>query len=83
MIPDTDHNNENMMLLPDDLFFNFLNVTLQEHVLKLGQVDDFLRTFSLTDPPFGSPDDWKLEQVDGLNTLFYMGRNYVPDNLTL
>ena len=78
-----DHNNENMMLLPDNLFLNLLDVTLQECVLNLGQVDDFLKTFSSTDPPFGSPDDWKLELVYGLNTLFYKDRNYVPDDLAL
>ena len=72
-----------MTLLSDNLFLNLLDVTLQEQVLNLGQVDDFLKTFSPTDPPFGSPDDWKMELVDGLNTLFYRDRNCVPDDLTL
>ena len=27
--------------------------------------------------------NWKLEMVNGLNTLFYRDRNYVPDDLTL
>ena len=83
LIPEVDHDNENIMLLPDNLFLNLLDVTLQECVLSLGQVDDFLKTFSPTDPPFGSPDDWKFELVNGLNTLFYKDRNYVPDNLAL
>ena len=78
-----DHDNENMMLLPDNLFLNLLDITLQECVLKLGQVDNFLKTFSPTDPPFGSPNDWKLEPVNGLDTLFYRDRNYVPDDLNL
>ena len=64
-------------------FLNLLDITLQEHILKLGQVDDFLREFPPSDPPFGAPSDWKLELVDGLNTLFYRDRNYVPNNLTL
>ena len=72
-----------MMLLPDDLFLNLLDITLQEHVLNLGQVDNFLKAFSPIDPPFSSPSDWKLELVNGLNTLFYRDRNYVPDDLTL
>ena len=79
LIPAMDHDNENMMLLPDNLFLNLL----QEHILNLGQVDNFLKTFSSTDPPFGSPGDWKLELVNGLNTLFYKDRNYVPDDLAL
>ena len=83
LILETDHNNENMTLLLNDLFLNLLDITLQEHMLNLGQVDDFLRKFSLTDPLFGSPNDWKLELVDGLNTSFYKDRNYIPENLTL
>ena len=78
-----DHNNENMTLLPNNLFLNLLDITLQEHVLNLGQVDNFLKTFSPADPLFGSPDNWKLEVVDGLDTLFYKNRNHVPDDLTL
>ena len=35
------------------------------------------------DPPFGSADDWKLEAIEGRNTLFYKGRNYIPDDLNL
>ena len=83
LIPEMDHNNENMMLLLDDLFLSLLDVTLQECILNLGQIDDFLKTFSPTDPPFGSSGDWKLELVCGLNTLFYRNRNYIPDDLTL
>ena len=49
----------------------------------MGQLDDFLKTFSINDLPFGAPDDWKLELVDGKNTLFYKGQNYVPDDLDL
>ena len=71
------------MLLPDNLFLSLLDITLQERVLNLGQVDDFLMTFSPADPPFGSPGDWKMELVNGLNILFYKNRNYVSDNLTL
>ena len=64
LIPNTDHDNKNMTLLPDNLFLNLLNITLQEQVLNLGQVDEFLKTFFPIDPPFGTPDDWKLELVD-------------------
>ena len=83
LIPKMDHDNENMMLLPNNLCLNLLDITLQEQVLNLGQVDDFLRMFSPTDSPFGSPNGWKLELVDELNTLFYEDRNYIPDDLAL
>ena len=71
------------MLLPDNLFLNLLDLTLQDRVLDLGQLDNFLGTFLIVDPPFGTLGDWKLELVDGKNTLFYRGQNYVPDDLDL
>ena len=83
LIPSKDTDNEDIMLLPDDLFLNLLDLTLQDRVLSLGQLDDFLKNFSIDDPPFSTLDNWKLELVDGKNTLFYKGRNYVPDDLNL
>ena len=50
---------------------------------KFGTGQWFIEKNFPTDPPFGSPDDWKVELVDGLNTLFYRDRNYVPDDLAL
>lgn len=82
-IPEKDSDNENMTLLPNNLFLNLLDLTLQDQVLDLGQVDGFLKDFSIMDPPFGSSDDWKLELVNGRNTLFYKEQNYVPDDLGL
>ena len=61
LIPDVDHNNENMMLLLDDLFLNLLDIALQKCVLNLGQINNFLKAFSPADPPFGCPSDWKLK----------------------
>ena len=83
LIPAKDTDNEDMTLLPDNLFLSLLDLTLQDRVLNLGQLDDFLKSFSISDLPFGNPDDWKLELVDGKNTLFYKGQNYVPDDLDL
>ena len=73
LIPSKDTDNENMTLLPDALFLNLLDLTLQDKVLSLGQLDDFLRDFLVDDPPFGTLDDWKLELIDRKNTLFYKG----------
>ena len=83
LIPSKDMDNEDMTLLLDNLFLNLLDLTLQDRILSLGQLDDFLKDFSIADPPFGTPEDWKLELVDKKNTLFYKGWNYVPDNLDL
>ena len=83
LIPSKDTDNKDMALLPDNLFLNLLDLTLQDRVLNLGQLDDFLRAFLIDDPPFGASDDWKLELVDRKNTLFYKGWNYIPDDLDL
>ena len=83
LIPAQDTDNEEMTLLPDNLFLNLLDLTLQDRILNLGQLDNFLKTFSINNPPFGAPEDWKLELVDGRNTLFYKGWNYIPDDLNL
>ena len=83
LIPEQDTDNEQITLLPDNLFLNLLDLTLQDRILTLGQLDSFLENFSVTDPPFGTKEDWKLELVDGRNTLFYKGWNYIPDDLDL
>ena len=72
-----------MTLIPESLFLNLLDVILQDRVLDLGEVDDFLKTFSITDPPFRNTDDWKLEAIEGRNTLFYKRRNYILNDLHL
>ena len=82
-VPARDTNNENMTLLPENLFLNLLDLTLQDWVLDLGQLDNFLRDFSIDAPPFGTSDDWKLELIDGRNTSFYKGWNHIPDDLDL
>ena len=82
-VPVNDTDNKNMTLLLENLFLNLLDLTLQDWALSLGQLDNFLRNFSINNPPFGTPDDWKLELVDGKNTLFYKEWNYVPDDLDL
>ena len=72
-----------MTLLSDNLFLNLLDITLQDRILELGKINDFMKAFSITDPPFGSADNWKLEFIDGKNTLFYRDRNYIPNDLDL
>ena len=82
-IPECDTDNENMTLLPECMFLNLLDITLQDRVLDLGQINDLLKGFSPTDPPFDTLDDWKLETIEEQNTLFYKGQNYILDNMDL
>ena len=83
LILDWDMDNKNLTLLPEHLFLNLLDVTLQDRILGLGQIDDFLMTFSITNPPFRAAEDWKLEAINKKNTLFYKGRNYILNDLNL
>src|SRR5271170_1896204 len=83
LIPDEDHDNKNVTQLPDNLFLNLLDLALQGQILENGKTDDFLTTFSINDPPFGTATDWMMETIDNALTIFYKDRNYIPNNLDL
>ena len=74
-----DTDNENRTLLLDNMFINLLDVTLQEQVLDMGQVDSLLKEFSIDNPAFAILDNWKLEMIEGRNTLFYKGWNLLNE----
>src|SRR5271154_1109525 len=83
LIPEFDNDNVDVTLLPDNLFINLLDLTLQQEFLDLGQNDSFLSGFSIDNPPFGTKSDWKIETIDGQISLFYKDRNYVPNDTDL
>ena len=45
LVPAKDTDKKNMTLLLENLFLNLLDLTLQDRVLGLGQLDDFLKNF--------------------------------------
>ena len=74
-----DHDNENMVLLPDNLFINLLDTELQDQILKAHNVDhnvsealDQLLNSDISDLS-KDLDDWKVERMDKGNTIFYQG----------
>jgi hypothetical protein len=82
--PDEDNDNENMTLLPDELFMKVIDTETHSLLVTALMKDDLvksaieaLKTGGI--PPIKSAlTDWKLE--DGL--LFFLGRCYVlPDEV--
>ena len=81
-----DHDNENMVLLPDNLFINLLDTELQDQILEACNVDhnvsealDQLLNSNISNLS-KDLDDWKVEKMDKGNAIFYQGRNYIPKN---
>jgi hypothetical protein len=83
--PDEDNDNEDMMLLPDDLFVKVINTEMHGLLVTALMKDDLvklvvevLKTRGI--PPIKSAlTDWKLD--DGL--LFFLGHCYIPPDETL
>ena len=66
-----DHNNENMILLPDDLFVNLLDTKLQDWILEACNIDhnvsealDQLLNSDISNL-LKDLDDWKVEKKIG------------------
>ena len=84
-----DHDNENMVLLPDNLFINLLDTELQDRILEARDVDHNMS--EALDQLLNSDisnlskdlDDWKVEKMDKGNAIFYQGRNYIPKDYEL
>jgi hypothetical protein len=73
-------------MLPDDLFENLIDVDLQERIATSEDLDgaatEALKLL-LDKAPMAITAgliDWKLENVNGRNILFYKGKNYIPQN---
>ncbi|ESK85053.1 hypothetical protein Moror_15697 [Moniliophthora roreri MCA 2997] len=80
-----DTDNDDVIMLPDSLFINAINVDLQMRLKHALGNDDFHSSAleSLMDqgiPPIKSSlSDWRFDD----DLLFYKGRAYVPNNVTL
>src|SRR6204780_4517697 len=88
-IPEQDHDNENMTLLPDDLFLELVDLDLQTRIANSKKWDfdvvDAIDSLLGKGPTSIRNDleDWRIEEKEGQRILFYKGRNYIPDDLTL
>ena len=80
---------EEQTLLPDNMFINFLDIDLQEWILnssdKMTDIKSTLETI-MKEGSMNLQNDlanWKIEDVDGKKTIFYKGKNYIPNNQEL
>ena len=81
-IPEEDTDNEDLVLLPDKLFINLVNVKLAKMIALATTSDELVKNMSHILSMKGVPpiklnlSDWKIE--DGM--LFYQDQCYIPDN---
>jgi len=89
MIPDEDHNNEDIVMLPNNLFINLIDMELQQKIANSTDLDiDAANTLKaiLGQAPTALQkdlEDWKIDIFDDKNILFYQGKNYIPKNAEL
>ena len=88
-IPDEDTDNENVTMLPTDLFIQLLDIDLQRRIANTPHHDDEVTkalTTLLEQGPYTvrrDLDDWIIEKFEGKDIIFFKGKNYIPrdDNL--
>jgi len=81
-VPEEDTDNEDLVLLPDELFINLINIELAKMIESAATsgklVKNMTNVLSMKGVPLirSNLSDWKIE--DGM--LFYQDRCYIPDN---
>jgi len=89
MIPDEDHDNEDIVMLPDNLFINLIDMELQQKIANSTDMDldaaNALKALLGQAPTTLQKDleDWKIDIFDDKNILFYQGKNYIPKDAEL
>ena len=88
-IPDKDTDNEDITMLPDNLFIQLLDIDLQRQIANTYDHDEEV-TKALSTMMEQGPHaiqrelgDWTIEKFEGWNIVFFKGKNYIPrdDNL--
>ena len=81
--------NKDMVLLPEHLFANLIDVDLQRRIALMDKLDfDAAEAIKglLEQGPISMRkdlDDWVVEPFEGRSVLFYKGKNYVPQDAAL
>ena len=89
LCPDNDNDNEDIIMLPDDLFLNLIDLELQKKIAISDDLDgnaaEALKLLLETAPTSMTAglNDWTMDKTDGRNILFYKGKNYIPRNTEL
>ena len=89
LCPDDDTDNENIIMLPDDLFLSLIDTALQEKIALSDDLDsdaaDALKLLLEKAPTTMTHrlENWTMDNTNGRNILFYKGKNYIPRNAEL
>ena len=81
--PKEDTDNENIMMLPDELFKSLIDTELQERILTCEKLDSDAMEALKVLLEAGSTTiwnqllDWTVERVKGKQVLYYWGKNYI------
>jgi RNase H-like domain found in reverse transcriptase/Integrase zinc binding domain len=75
--------NEDVIVLPEQLFVNLIDMELQKKIVNAKSTDydaaEVIKKLLEQGPKEAKKDlmDWKVEEFEGENILFYKGKNYV------
>ena len=89
LCPEEDKDNSDVVVLPEHLFVNLIDVDLQERIANANELDadmaNVLQTLLGNGPTTLRNDllDWTTEEFKGKQILFYKGKNYIPKDITL
>jgi transposase InsO family protein len=89
LCPEEDNDNEDVVVLPDHLFVNLIDIDLQQRIADADDLDtdtaDVLHALLGTGPTALRHDlsDWTTEDFNGKPILFYKGKNYIPRDIAL
>ena len=84
LCPEEDNDNEDIVMLPDELFVSLINTDLQERIAMADDLDgNAAEALKLPTAMTTGLEDWTLEEVNGRNILFYKGKNYIPQDTEL
>jgi hypothetical protein len=86
---DNDMENEDIVMLPENMFLNLIDLDLQRRIAVSDDLDgsaaEVLKLLLEKAPTsmMAGLDDWKVEESNGRNILFYKNKNYIPCNMEL
>ena len=82
--PEEDTDNEDITMLPDELFISLIDTELQKRILTCERLDsDAMEALKilLEDGPTtirNQLPDWTVERIGERQVLYYRGKNYIP-----
>ena len=89
LCPENDNDNKDVVVLPESLFINLIDVNLQQQITDASELDadtaKVLKALLGGGPTTFRNDlaEWTTENFNGKKVLFYKGKNYIPKNLSL